>query len=62
MDQMKQIFRSDSETEMPLLEDRQVALVEAGAVLMKVKRSLCILISVLYCTFSGPRNMKVSVV
>ncbi|KAK3728024.1 hypothetical protein RRG08_033120 [Elysia crispata] len=35
MDQMKQIFRSDSETEMPLLEERQVALVEAGTVLMK---------------------------
>lgn len=35
MDQMKQMFRSDSETEMPLLEERQRALVEAGTVLMK---------------------------
>ncbi|GFS16859.1 UPF0553 protein C9orf64 [Elysia marginata] len=35
MDQMKQMFRSDSEIEMPLLEERQRVLVEAGGVLMK---------------------------
>ncbi|RUS85441.1 hypothetical protein EGW08_006774 [Elysia chlorotica] len=35
MDQMKHIFRSDSDTKMPMLEERQMALVEAGGVLMK---------------------------
>ncbi|GFO11498.1 upf0553 protein c9orf64 [Plakobranchus ocellatus] len=35
MEQMKKIFRSDSDIEIPLLEERQRVLTEAGLVLMK---------------------------